>query len=106
VAIASLSVTAQAQAGGASHHVSKALAHSLEAVAHTTVAGMKVVSGAVALPLVIVGEIGQVSGDAGEELWEEANRPIGEPLVISDEVVTAGPAPREAMDESKQENTP
>ena len=86
-----------AAAGGASYHISQALGHSMEALAQATVGGLKLVSGAIAVPLMVGGQIGKVSGQAGDDLWEEANRPIGEPLVITDDVVTAGPAPAEAM---------
>ena len=90
-------------AGGASQHFSNALANSLEALAQGTVAGLKLVSGAVAVPLLISGEIGRVSGQAGEELWQEANTPIGTPLVITDEVITVGPTPAQAMQSPPQE---
>jgi hypothetical protein len=96
-------VAGPAQAAGASQHLSNALANSLEAVAQSTVGGLKLVSGAVAIPLMIAGEIGKASGEAGEELWQEANTPIGEPLLITDDVITAGPRPSEVMKESAQE---
>ncbi|MBI2994459.1 MAG: hypothetical protein HYY48_09850 [Gammaproteobacteria bacterium] len=91
-------------AGGASYHLSQALANSMEALAQTTVGGLKLISGSIALPLMMGGEIGKVSGQVGDELWEEANTPIGKPLVITDDIVTAGPAPAEAM-KSKEEET-
>ena len=92
-----IALSAPAVAGGASQHFSNALANSLEAIAQGTVAGLKLVSGAIAVPLMISGEIGRVSGQAGDELWQEANTPIGSPLVITDDVITAGPAPADAM---------
>jgi len=91
-------------AGGASYHLSQALANSMEALAQATVGGLKLVSGAIAVPLMVGGEIGKVSGQAGDELWEEANTPIGKPLVITDDVVTAGPAPAEAMKSDDEVN--
>lgn len=90
-------------AAGASQHLSNGLAHSLEAVAQSTVGGFKLVSGAVAVPLMFVGEIGKVSGAAGDELWRDANTPIGTPLLITDEVITAGPTPAEALQDDAAE---
>ena len=98
-----IALSMPALAGGASQHFSNAIANSLEAIAQGTVAGFKLVSGAIAVPLMISGEIGRVSGQAGEELWQEANTPIGTPLVITDDVITAGPSPAEAMKSSPQE---
>lgn len=80
-------------AGGSAKHFSNAVNHSAQAVAHTTVAGLKLVSGAVAVPLLVTGEIGKASGQAGEALWEDANTE----LPVSEEVITAGATPAEAV---------
>ena len=93
----SLAIALPATAGGAAEHFSESLAHSAQAVGHSAAAGFKVVFAAAAVPLMVVGEIGKASGEIGEELWEEANRPIGAPLAITEEVVIAGPAPAEAV---------
>ncbi len=85
-------------AGGSAKHFSDALANSAQAIAHSTIAGLKLVSGIAAIPLLAVSEIGNVSEEIGETLWEEANQPIGEPLTITDDVVTAGPSPDEAIE--------
>ncbi len=53
----------------------------------------------VAIPLMISGEIGKASGEIGEELWEEANTP----LPITEEVITAGPRPADAMNNKEEE---
>ena len=84
-------------AAGPSHHLSEASKNSAQAITHLPIAGVKLVSGVVAVPLIIVGEIGNISGQAGTALWEEANRPIGEPLQITDEVITSGKSPEDAM---------
>ena len=52
-----------------------------------------------ALPLGVAGEIGAVSGDLSDELWEVANAPIGEPLPIAEESFTVGPSPGEALEQ-------
>ncbi|OUR72171.1 hypothetical protein A9Q78_07640 [Methylophaga sp. 41_12_T18] len=84
-------------AAGSSQHLSKASAHSAQAIAQTSVAGVKIVSGVVAVPLMIVGGIGNASGQAGEALWNEATTPIGEPLAITDEILTTRASPEQAM---------
>ncbi len=86
-----------AKAAGPSQHSGEASANSVQAIAHTSIAGIKLASGVTAVPLLIVGEIGKISGQAGEELWEETNRPIGEPLEITDEIITSGPSPEDVM---------
>ena len=59
-------------------HKTDASSNPVEAIAQIPVVGLKVASGAAAVPLIFVGEIGSVSGQAGESLWEVANRPIGD----------------------------
>jgi hypothetical protein len=49
------------------------------AIAQIPIAGVRIATGAVAIPLMIVGEIGNVSGQVGESLWQEANRQRTEP---------------------------
>ena len=80
-------------AGGSVQHIGDSLNHSAQAIAHSTAAGIKLVSGSIAIPLIIGGEIGKASGEAGAALWEEANTPFP----ITEEVITAGPSPAEAM---------
>ena len=89
-----------AYAGGSLEHSSQALEMSLQAIGHSTIAGLKLVSGAAAVPLVSVGEIGKVSGEIGNELWEEANTPIADAFPVSDEVVTVGPDPKQQLENS------
>ncbi len=88
-----LSLSMPVFAGGSAQHFSDSLDHSAQALGHVTVAGLKLVSGAVAIPLMISGEIGKASGEIGESLWEEANAP----LPITEEVITVGPTPADAM---------
>lgn len=87
-----LALTLALPAQAASDNASEAARHSALAAGHSVVAGSQVVSGAVAVPLVIVGGIGTVSAEAGEALLEHALTP--QPLEISDEHVIADPAPR------------
>lgn len=90
-------IAAPALAGGSAQHFSNAVNHSAQAAAHSTAAGVKLVSGAVAVPLMITGEIGKASGQLGEAMWDEANTE----LPITDETITAGPAPADAMKEEE-----
>ncbi len=83
-------------------HAGDAVEASMQALGYTMEAGFKMVSGAAAIPLVSVGEIGAVSGEIGAELMEEAATPPGqyqadEAFPLTDEVVTAGPAPAEQL---------
>ena len=87
-----------ATAGGSLQHLGESLNHSAQAVAHSTAAGVKIVSGVVSIPLMAVGEVGKVSGEIGEELWNEANTT----LPISETVLTANPSPKQVMNEEKE----
>ena len=96
--IASLLLAGQnAMAEGSVRHSGQALTHSVQASAHSVGAAAKLTSAAVALPLVAVGAVGHVSGEAGKALLEEANSDFNTPLTVSDETVTAGPAPDQAV---------
>lgn len=90
---------AHAQAGGSAQHASQAIGHSTEAVGHSVAGTAKMASGVVAVPLIATGASGQASQQAGESLWHIANEPIGTPLPVSDETVTAGPSPARAINE-------
>ncbi len=91
--------TAQAQAGGSVQHASQASGHSARAVGHSVAGTTKLVSGVVAVPLIAIGASGQASQQAGESLWDIANEPIGTPLPVTEETVTAGPSPARAINE-------
>ena len=66
-------------------------------------AGAQAVSAVAAIPFGVSAEVGQVSGEISEELWNAANAPIGEPLPIADEPITAGPPPGEALRQGERE---
>ncbi len=61
------------------------------------VAGAKLVSGVAAVPLKAAGAVGELSGDMGDSLWEAANAPADGPLPVTDDAVTVGPPPGEAI---------
>lgn len=88
----------QAHAGGSVEHSARALEMSLQAIGNSTLAGLKLASGAAAVPLMSVGEVGQVSGEIGDELWDEANTVETDAFPVSDETVTVGPQPDKQME--------
>ncbi len=94
-----LSLSIPVFAGGSAQHFSNALNHSAQALVHSAAASIKLVSGVVAIPLMISGEIGKASGEIGETFWEEANKP----LPITEEMITVGPTPAEAMGKEEKE---
>lgn len=94
-------------AGGSAEASAQALTHSLEALGYAVEGSLKLASGAAAVPLMFTGEIGAISGEVGNELYEEANAPPHGAFPVTDEVITVGPAPAEQLehqDEAKQEN--
>lgn len=82
-------MTSMAQAGEASRQSGQSLEHSAQAVGHLSVGTVKAASGVVAIPLQATGKAGELSGQAGEGLWEYAN----EPLEVGDEIITKSPTP-------------
>lgn len=92
-ALLSLGITSAAGAQSSIQHSGQAVIHSANAFAQSVEGGAKLVSGVVAIPLIAAGAVGELSGEVGNTLWETANAP----LPISDEVVTAGPPPSDAI---------
>ncbi|MFZ0487356.1 MAG: hypothetical protein WAL83_10175 [Arenicellales bacterium] len=95
----SLAAAQPALAQGSIQHFSAAIHHSARAVSHAVVGSAELAATVVALPLKVSGAVGQVSGQAGDALLEIADQPIGQPLPLTDETVTAGPDPARAMQE-------
>ena len=81
-------------------HSGRAAAHSGAASAHGSAAVVKGAAGLVAVPLMSAGGIGQVSGAAGNALWDAATRPLEitrdlpllRPAADADNVVEPSPA--------------
>lgn len=90
-------MSGQAMAAGSMQHASQAAGHSGQAIGHSVVAGAQLTSAAIAVPLVVVGAVGTASGEVGKSLLEAAE--IGEPLTVSDETVTVGPNPGQALNQ-------
>ena len=91
--ISMCSATSTVCAGGSAEASAQALDHSFQAIGYSIEGGLKLASGAAAIPFMVVGEIGTVSGEIGHDLWEEANSPPSGPLPVTDEIVTVGPNP-------------
>ena len=77
--------------GQSAEHIGQSAIHSAEAFGNTIVGSTKLVSGVLAVPFKGLGVIGSLSDTVGDFLWDSAS--ANESLEISEETVTAGPAP-------------
>ena len=84
-------------ADGSFRHSGRAVQHSGNAIGYSLVATGQFVAGALAIPLGFSAQVGTVSGQMSDELWEAANAPIGAPLPITEQTITVGPPPGEAI---------
>ena len=91
----------QALAQGSVKHSAQALNLSAQASGHTVIAGAKLSSAVVAVPLLAVGAVGAVSSEAGKAFLKESSSDFNKPLTISDESVTAGPSPDAAVNQTE-----
>lgn len=80
---------------------SKAGSHASTSAGHSIAASGQVTSAASAVPLAVSGSAGAVSTEIAKELMDAATAPIGTPLEITDESVTAGPPPDQALTPKK-----
>lgn len=92
-------IAGEAVASDPVRHSGQASAHSAMAVGEFALAGAKLATGAVAVPLMISGGVGALSGEAGSSLWHAAGGTIGDPLPVADETYVTTPSPRDAMAE-------
>jgi hypothetical protein len=92
---------AAVQAQESLQHVSAASGESIVATGRLSEAGVKVVGGSIAAPLIVVGSIAAVGGstvaEAGSDLWQSAN----EPLEVSPETRVGQPVPQVPYDTQK-----
>ncbi len=96
--ISNAALAGDTYSGQAIRHSGKSASHASQGVAHAIAGSGQVTSAAIAVPLLIGSAVGTASGVAGEGLMDTASRPAGsKPLTISDETVTVGPAPDEAL---------
>ena len=103
VAAVLLLVAGQAQAGRALEHSGQALQHSAEAVGYAMVGATQFVFGVLAVPFGVAGNLGKVSADMSDAMWEVANAPIGEPLPVAEESISTGPPPSQALSNEEQQ---
>ena len=104
--IIALMAASSAQAQDSLANASKASADSAVAVGEMTEAGVKVVGGAVALPVAAVGILAEGAGKAlhqgGMAMWQSANGP----LEITPQTLTAQPAPNVPYDRAPRPTQP
>jgi hypothetical protein len=85
--------------GRAAKEAGKASSHASASSAHAIAGSGQITSAASAFPLFVSGAAGAVSAEIATDLMEAATAPAGAPLVITDEAVTAGPSPADALKE-------
>lgn len=73
--------------------------HSGASIANSVAGTGQVVSAVAAVPFYVVGAVGDVSGEIANGLIDMATAPPGTALEITDEVITAGPPPNDALKE-------
>ena len=56
------------------------------------------------MPLKASAAVGELSGEMGDAFWEAANAPVVDPLPITEDVVTIGPPPAEALTRTSSRN--
>jgi len=95
--VSNVSASSLNHSGQALNHAVQSGSHASGSVAHVIMSSGKVASAAAAIPLAIVGSIGEVSKQVSENLMDAAFAPIGTPLDISDESFVVGPPPNEVI---------
>lgn len=92
------STAASVHAQDSLRHVSEASGESIAPTGRLSEAGVKVVGGSIAAPLIVVGSLAAAGGsavaDAGSDLWQSAN----EPLEVSPETLIGQPVPQVPYD--------
>lgn len=99
---ASLFISAGVSAEGSMQHFGESAQHLKQSTIHTAgslangaVGSAKLVSGITALPFKAVGSVTAASNAVGDLLWDNATG--NEELEVTDQTVTAGPAPMVAV---------
>ena len=116
IACASVLITHTGMMAGGGTHSEQAVAHSAASGsnASTSTATAIAESGAatsvaVAVPLLVAGSTAVASAGAAEESIQATTAPVGTPLEITEESVTAGPPPDKALapkDEKSEKTNP
>lgn len=85
------------QVGQSASYLGQSAAHSAKATGNALVGSAQVVAGVAAIPFKAGGVVGDASKAAGNLLWNVATGTQSQPLDVSEETVTAGPAPTLAI---------
>lgn len=85
--------------GQSANQLGQSAVHSADSTGHALVGTAKLLSGVVAIPFKGVGVAANASNALGDLLWDNATGNESNQLEISDETVTAGPAPTFAMNQ-------
>lgn len=80
-------------------HGWQASKQSAQAAGDALIGTTQVVSAVAAVPFKLVGAVATTSNKVGDALWDNARGHNPEELEVSDEVVTAGPAPYLALNQ-------
>ncbi len=91
-------LAADSHMGRALKESGKASGHASKGAGHAIVSTGQVASGVSAVPLAVAGSAGAVSNEIAKDLLKAATAPPGTPLEVTDETVSAGPAPDKAME--------
>jgi hypothetical protein len=83
--------------GRAVTHGSEASGNASGSAAHAIAGSGQAVSGAASVPFMASGAAGAASAQVGDDLHDAASAPIGEPLKITDETITIGLPPDQAL---------
>ncbi|MGR5148260.1 hypothetical protein ACQKP8_17130 [Photobacterium alginatilyticum] len=97
LACSSSAIASGNHSGQALKETGESGSHASASVGHSIAGSGQVTSGASAIPLAVVGSVGTVSKTVSNELMEAATAPIGTPLEITEESISAGPPPSEAL---------
>lgn len=98
-----LAGSATAFAQGSVQNFSDGATNSAKGVGQSTVGSVQATSAVVALPLKVVGAVGQGSERAGDAMLKFAEDDGGKPLPVTEEHVTAGPPPYQAIRQARRE---
>jgi hypothetical protein len=90
-------LAAETYSGRAGTESTRAGSHGGMSTVQGIAASGQVASGAVAVPFAVSGAAGSVGNDSARNLRHAATAPAGAPLPVSEETVTAGVPPNEAL---------
>ncbi len=93
---------ADTHSGQAAKHATNSGSNASGSAAHAIMSSGKVASAASAIPLGVVGSVGEISKQISKALIDATEVPIGTPLKITEESIVSGPPPNQAIKANKQ----